>query len=710
MSGWKKLAAASAASSVILPESTSFGGSSSGDYLGRSSDLTGNADGKTFTFSAWIYEAVGDSKIYHIDSGGGGTRFQIAVDGQGTGAMLRILAVAGASNTTSLYVRDAGHFPVHTWTHVLCSFDMENTSNRYIYINDIQQSVTYDDYLNNNLDFTSASFLSVGAGVYSGGPYGIVEGRLAHVYLDYTYRNLSTTSNRRLFITSDLKPADNQSSLSPIIYLPMTDFSTAGTNEGTGGNFTVNGTLAKGLRGPNQNNCSASEFDGSNDYMTKTLTQTDTSVLTCSFFFKQDGTNAVGFRTHSGSTIYVEVQNANYANAFRVILRDTSGSQICNLESSFRISQGASASVQVSVDISNSGARLVKMFLNGVEDTSITKTFYNSSTTYRLASDAYLNRDKNGTEYFDGSMGEFYFDTAYIDLSSNNPFWDADANLPKPVRQVLEETGNTPLIAMPMNAHNPGFNLGTAGDFTVESGPYSGARNGSEFFCRSLNFNNPSFNQGKYLKLDNANETGINKVTLAISFKRDNTNCSDNICLFNVNSTSGNNYQFSLIFDSGENLLCFFNGHQVSNLGTVTNQNWHTVLISVDSTTTTAYAYLDGVSKSASITTNRTFSQAFTNVGGGFPSTQGFEFDGELAFVYQSHTYVDFSSEANRNLFVSQMNYPINLSTSITSGDIATPKVYLKFEDKSDFGKNDGTYGDFTDETDSVNGPDVGPY
>jgi hypothetical protein len=56
------------------------------------------------------------------------------------------------------------------------------------------------------------------------------------------------------------------------------------------------------------------------------------------------------------------------------------------------------------------------------------------------------------------------------------------------------------------------------------------------------------------------------------------------------------------------------------------------------------------------------------------------------------------------------MNYPINLSTSITSGDIATPKVYLKFEDKSDFGKNDGTYGDFTDETDSVNGPDVGPY
>ena len=59
---------------------------------------------------------------------------------------------------------------------------------------------------------------------------------------------------------------------------------------------------------------------------------------------------------------------------------------------------------------------------------------------------------------------------------------------------------------------------------------------------------------------------------------------------------------------------------------------------------------------------------------------------------------------------ISQMNYPINLSTSITSGDIATPKVYLKFEDKSDFGKNDGTYGDFTDETDSVNGPDVGPY
>ena len=38
------------------------------DYLSRSSDMTGNADGKTFTFSAWIYETSGNSKIYQAGS------------------------------------------------------------------------------------------------------------------------------------------------------------------------------------------------------------------------------------------------------------------------------------------------------------------------------------------------------------------------------------------------------------------------------------------------------------------------------------------------------------------------------------------------------------------------------------------------------------------------------------------------------------------
>lgn len=84
-----------------------------------------------------------------------------------------------------------------------------------------------------------------------------------------------------------------------------------------------------------------------------------------------------------------------------------------------------------------------------------------------------------------GEVGELYFDTTYIDLSTDNPFWDSDANRPKPVRQVLDETSATPLIAMPISADNPGLNLGTGGNFTVNSGPFVGARGASEYWSRS---------------------------------------------------------------------------------------------------------------------------------------------------------------------------------------------------------------------------------
>ena len=52
-------------------------------------------------------------------------------------------------------------------------------------------------------------------------------GRLAHFFLDYTYRDLSIESNRRLFITAEGKPTNNQETLNPILYLPLKSAETA---------------------------------------------------------------------------------------------------------------------------------------------------------------------------------------------------------------------------------------------------------------------------------------------------------------------------------------------------------------------------------------------------------------------------------------------------------------------------------------------------
>jgi len=703
MSGWKKLAAASAADGAISPEAVSFDGTN--DYLGRSSDLTGNADGKTFTFSAWIYEAVGDSYLYHIDSGAGATRFMIAVDGQGTGAMLRILAVAGASNTTSLYVRDAGHFPVHTWTHVLCSFDMANSSNRYIYINDVAQSVTYDDYLNNNLDFTSASYLTVGGAKYSGGPYGLVDGRLAHVFLDYTYRNLSTTSNRRLFITSDRKPADGQASLSPIIYLPMKDADTTGTNEGTGGNFTVNGTVDTAVRGPNQYNAAASSFDGSNDYLSKTSLSygSDGKTATSSVQFKisSQTNNIIVVALADGNATRSEVirlpwDGSNYT--VKVYHNLVAGPTVFQFSGSDALYLGRWYQVDWSVDLTDSAKRHV--FINGVAANGTWNDYSNTNMDFTNLSEAYVGAAKAAVSKLTGDIGTvWYKPNQYIDLSAENPFYDVATNKPKDLGASGElPYGSSPLIYLPVNAANAGQNFGTGGDFTVNSGPFSGVRGTSEFISRSLYTNGSGYLSRT--SLTGASDTKTFTLAIALNYSRNSVN--EPFAISSTNAAScvrtytetGGRLSFQGFNSSDSRILLW-----ESQNGVLPQNGWAVVLFSVDLANSAAHFYVNGVSvtTSADTLTNDSIDLSNINKVTLGADTDGSDiFDDSISLCYFSTDYYDFSQETNRFKFVDQIGYPKNLSQQISNSVISNPLIYTTFADTSDLGANSGTGGDFT--------------
>jgi hypothetical protein len=216
--------------------STEFDGTN--DYLSRSTDLTGNADGKTFTFSAWIYYDGTSSKVYSTSDNNSGVKVQIS-------SRLEVVAYNSADSTI-LNARTADYsLPHNTWFHILVSFDLTNTSNRYMYLNDINMNAgaTFSIYNNDNIDFTDNT-QELGAYTYNGNHYNFLDGRLAHVFLDYTYRDLSTASNRRLFIDANggSTPPATLSALNPIMYLPMTTAYSIGENLGTGGDFTSNGS------------------------------------------------------------------------------------------------------------------------------------------------------------------------------------------------------------------------------------------------------------------------------------------------------------------------------------------------------------------------------------------------------------------------------------------------------------------------------------
>jgi len=355
----KKLLGTTPVSGAVDPEAVSFDGSN--DYLSRSSDLTGNADSKTFTVSAWVYRnAAATQFIYQAST----DRFNFDMTPNG----LEFYAF----NSSGVVVLDAHvtlgrTVPINTWMHLLVSIDLANTSNRYWYINDINvtSSAGWNTYTNSSIDFTRTAH-AVGSSTTGSGK---MEGRLAHVFLDYTYRNLSTVSNRRLFIDADGKPASGQASLNPILYLPLKDAATAGSNSGTGGDFTVNGVLDTASRAPNQNNCSASVFDGVNDYLARSsgsmTSLVDSKQITLSF-------NALF--TETGRFFVI---NSPPANVFEFELATNgvlevggnSGTGVNNYHSRFPvgIKFNVNYNFQLSIDLENATQVL---YVDGVNKTS----------------------------------------------------------------------------------------------------------------------------------------------------------------------------------------------------------------------------------------------------------------------------------------------------------------------------------------------------
>ncbi|WBC28528.1 hypothetical protein TPMD03_54 [Thiohalocapsa phage LS06-2018-MD03] len=362
----------------------SFDGST--DYLSRSTDLAGNTDSKTFTFSCWVYRSKnssGTDRIYSSGLGNSTVNSLFAVDIVGITNKI-ICRAWNSSGSLILDVILDNILAINTWSNIQISIDLANPLNKGIVINDVDytSSATFPTYTNDTIDFT-VPYRGIGFNAYDNTEHLDVAYRMYGFVLDYTHRDLSVVANRRLFITEDLKPVDT-SPLNAILDLPMESASTAHINRETGGDFVQNGTLATVDRGANQPNGTICVIDGSN-YLTHA--------------------------TESGATLsYWSVNN---------------GIMIHNY---------STGSVSIG-DI---------------------------------------------TSALGDAVGEVYLTTATIDESE----FITNDGICIPVREVIQNTGDNPKIALPCSADNPTLNLGSTGDYGKIGSP-SGYRGGSEYISRS---------------------------------------------------------------------------------------------------------------------------------------------------------------------------------------------------------------------------------
>ena len=698
----KKLLGTNPVSGEVLPEAVSFDGTN--DYLSRSSDMTNNADGKTFTFSCWVYIPSGYNGtigVYNVGS------FWIQPDKDGG---LGIVGYGPSGGNPAFYSNlPANTIPLDTYSNILVSINVNggvSTRLRHVYINDVNVTSSADWYESEGsgwyndklINFTPDNgTIRVGANAASQK----LKGRLAHVFLDYTYRDLSTTSNRRLFIDADGKPSSTIPS-SPILYLPMKDAATAGSNSGTGGDFTVNGVLATAERGPNQDNCSASKFDGSADYLSRSSISglSDSKLFTLSFVVDGGSNHGEIFSIGTGSW-----PSKFSADIFDYVLRlEARGSSSNTVIMNWNVNldqklRGATNLITISINMANQSAS--KVFINGIDSGGSFATFSNVAIDF-TASQYFIGKDYSSL-HSNATIGELYFNTTYTDLAADNPFWDSDTNRPNSVRKVIADTSVTPLIALPMIGNDAGNNLGSGGDFTVNSGPYTHARGGSEFWARSVKFSNA---ETQYLNMTSPSATSGKTFTLVML----------------INHSTGDNGEATIAFSNSSNIVYFTVESNTSNIkiygknssgstilsgqidGISRRQNqWDIYLISGDMTDASKFKiYFNGVNKSIasgdwSTFTNDTLglaSSTHVNIGRS-NATSGQFLTGEIANVYFSNEYTDFSQEVNRNKFIDQLGYPADLGEDGSNPTGNQPYIYATMP-SSNLGKNAGSGPDFT--------------
>jgi hypothetical protein len=238
--------------SLIGCESADFDGTN--DYMLRGAGLTGAADSKSGILSLWARFDGGDGSQLNFMSQTVANAVLVAraasgaIAIQGTNSVPTIILSIGTTGTG--YVEGA------TWYHILSSWDLATPGSGRMYINDVSDyaETTYTD---GTINYAGPDNFAVGATTAGAQKF---NGCLAELYFaPGQYLDFDTAANRRKFISAAGKPiylgvdGSLPTGTAPIIYLHTgisAAITTFATNRGTGGNFSITGTLDTGSTSP----------------------------------------------------------------------------------------------------------------------------------------------------------------------------------------------------------------------------------------------------------------------------------------------------------------------------------------------------------------------------------------------------------------------------------------------------------------------------
>ena len=228
------------ADTTYNPGSAAFDGTN--DYITRGAELTGNGNGKSGIFNVWVkFNTDGTAQTFW-----GVQNDSIDIKRDAANKIWIYINTGSVSLiTTSSVVAADG------WTHILGSWDVA-TGYSDIYINDVQETLTTDTTTDTTLDYTHTNHWFFANRLAAAK----LNGEVSDMYINLaTSLDLTTESNRRKFISSDLTPVDLGSDGStptgsaPIVFFHINRTEAVANfagNEGGGGACSITGALDKG--------------------------------------------------------------------------------------------------------------------------------------------------------------------------------------------------------------------------------------------------------------------------------------------------------------------------------------------------------------------------------------------------------------------------------------------------------------------------------
>ena len=240
---------------ISTVDSADFDGTN--DYMTRGASLTGAADSKTGILSFWFRTDAGDGTDRTIlmsatTLAGATPRFRLRHTATNA---IGFIGVNAAGTIILNLISTTTYAAGATWRHCLSSWNLAVGGSQSLYITDVSD-LTTTTFTDDSVDYTVADW-AVGAQADGSTKY---DGCLAEVYFaPGQYLDFSQLYNRRKFISANGKPvwlgADGAipTGTAPIVYQRVADaaaVATFATNLGTGGDFSITGTLTTGSTSP----------------------------------------------------------------------------------------------------------------------------------------------------------------------------------------------------------------------------------------------------------------------------------------------------------------------------------------------------------------------------------------------------------------------------------------------------------------------------